>query len=889
MDYIRSKDLIAGLECSRKYKLQRLSLKDHNARNLCFSEAIRRMTECIAEGKEKSVILNELRVYLEEAYQEDWFPLCWQRKRAISRELGFFERFLGNFQLPSSSKISAGTKVSLNLPLCHGEIDAAGISGTADLLVEQPDGSITGVILCRNFCKPYSYRARKLQHKVENSLEMLVLMEGLGRKYPQRDIRVMMVRLASSADKPDQLAEFEKKKGDNIIQISSGEYMEGHPEGVPEHIQQIIGLTEECSCEDCFYENVCKPPNIVFARQEEEAQAKKKEISFSKEQEKVINHAEGPLRVCAGPGSGKTAVLVGRIRKLVESGVPAEKILAITFTKKAAQEMQERVQAGQDVNIYTLHALAFGILTQYEFLIGPVRLAGLVDCKNLLMKVLNHAPLISGVSYEGLTMRYGLIATLLKDFEFINKHGIEAYSSAYSKKDMEGIMKVKELYDAAFKEMGYITFDDQVSMAVELLKNNPGILETVQNQYDYIMVDEVQDLDDAQAEFVRLLVKKPANNVMICGDADQSIYAFRGGSNRFMLDFPSLFSGTEDILLSRNYRSSEEIVAMASSLIEKNKERVPMQLAASFSTGIQAIHIPNFNDCRFGALIKEIHGKGYAYSDIAVIARTNKELNNLCKIVDKDAALTGVAVPLERPKLYLREDCVFQMLLDLLELAVKGMSQDRALYRLLSTMGCSVEKTDRKLSIYEDHVTEGLIYDFYGGESSRYFLEAQDPLIKAYGRIYRALQVLKKPLKQALWELEPFFFSTGLCTTEILEKIEDIMYEKKIGHYRQLYDIMSAMKVFEDDTRIYYSSGERSQVHMLTAHDAKGKEFPAVILYGIDNFECGDVEEDRRLLYVAVTRAKRVLFILEEYPGKSNFLKDIGKYVSVNRRARYEK
>lgn len=217
------------------------------------------------------------------------------------------------------------------------------------------------------------------------------------------------------------------------------------------------------------------------------------------------------------------------------------------------------------------------------------------------------------------------------------------------------------------------------------------------------------------------------------------------------------------------------------------------------------------------------------------------------------------------------------------------MCQDKALFRLLSIMGCSVEKVDRKLSIYEDHVNEGLIYDFYGDESSRYFLEPLEPLKKAYGSIYRAMQVLKKPLKQALSELGLFFFPTGVCTKEILEKIEDIMYEKKIKHYKQLYEIMSAMKIFEDDTRIYYSTGERSQVRMLTAHDAKGKEFPAVIIYGVDNFECGDVEEDRRLLYVAVTRAKRVLFILEDYPGKSKFLKDIEKYISVNRRARYEK
>lgn len=889
MEYIKSKDLLAGLECNRKYLLQKLSLKDYNARNLCFSEAIRLMAADIAAGVRRGAIIAKLKKYLEESYQEDWFALNWQRKKVIERDISLFERFLENFTVSPAVTVSADVEVFLEFPVCHGEINVQGISGKADLLLEQPDGSIVGVILCRNFYKPYSYKARKLQHKIDGSIELLVLMEGLMKKYPQKDIRVTMIRLASSADKPELLAEFEKKKGDNIIQLSGRDYLQEHPEGIEERLRQIITTAEECSCEGCFYENVCKPPNMYFLKPDEEVIVKRKRTFYSEAQMKVINHTEGPLRVCAGPGSGKTAVLVERIRKLIESGIPAEKILAITFTKKAAQEMQERVGTDQDINIYTLHALAFRILTKNEFLLGTVRLAGLVDCKNLLLKVLNHAPLISGVSYEGLTMRYGLIATLLKDFEFINKNGIEAFASAFAKKDVEGIIKTKELYETAFKEMGYITFDDQVNMAVQLLKNYPGILETVRNQYDYIMVDEVQDLDDAQAEFVELLVKRPADNVMICGDADQAIYSFRGGSNRFMLDFPALFPETEDIMLTRNYRSSEEIVRMASGLIEKNQERVPMKLEASFSTGIRAIHIPNFNDRRFAALVKEIHEKGYAYSDIAVIARTNKELVNLCKIADKEAALTGIAVPFERPKLYLREDCVFQMLLDLLELAVKGMNQDKALFRLLSTMGCPVEKVNRRLSIYENHVNEGKAYAFNGEEAGRYFLDTREPLKHAYGNIYRAMQVLKKPLKQALWDLEAFFFPKGLCTREVLEKIEDILYEKKVRSYRQLYEIMSAMKTFEDDTRIFYNTGDRSQVHMLTAHDAKGKEFPAVILYGIDNFEGSNTEEGRRLLYVAVTRAKRVLFILEEYPGKSTFLKDIEQYISVNRRARYEK
>ena len=172
MNLIRSKDLIAGLECGRKYKLQKLSLKDHNARNLCFNEAIKRMSAGIAAGKERDAIIEELQMYMEESYQEDWFALCWQRKRVIAHEIALFDRFLKYFTIPPSSKISVNTKVSLDMPLCHGEIDVGGISGTADLLFEQSDGSIVGVILCRNFCKPYSYRARKLQHKVENSLEI---------------------------------------------------------------------------------------------------------------------------------------------------------------------------------------------------------------------------------------------------------------------------------------------------------------------------------------------------------------------------------------------------------------------------------------------------------------------------------------------------------------------------------------------------------------------------------------------------------------------------------------------------------------------------------------------------------------------------------------------
>lgn len=889
MSYIKSKELIALMNCQREYRLQKLSLKGKNERYICFSIALYKIAEGIANGKSKNDIKENIESFFKTSFQEEWFYLSWQKEKAIERDIKLVDRFLENFSIEKDACIYSNVEIVLRVPVNCRDIEKQGISGKADILMEMPNGSIIGIILCRKFLKPYSYCARKAEHKVENSIELLTLLAGLMEKYPHKRIKVMMIRLLGPSDAVDSLAAFEKRKGEHIIQLSDEEYLQTHPEGIEKNILKLINHAEPSSCADCKFADLCKTYNHIYIRKEKNKKEEKKAIAFSQEQQQVIMHREGPIRVCAGPGSGKTAVLVERIRKLLKSGVPPERILAITFTKKAAQEMQERLQEEVLPNVSTLHALAFHILSKYEYLIGNICLAGVVDCKKLLLEILEFAPLIKGVSYEGITMRYGLISTLLKDFDFINKHGVEAFTMAYPKKNLEGITKVKKLYDTAFREKGYITFDDQIGMALNLMKESSGVLEMVKSSYDYVLVDEVQDLNEEQVEFVRLLVKEPDNNIMICGDADQSIYSFRGGNNQFMLDFIDIYPKTIDVWLSGNYRSSTEIVELSTKLIEKNQNRVPLIPKAAFSTGIRAIHIPNFNERRLIGLIHEVRKKGYSYGEIAVIARSNKELLRLCDMADQEAAIAGTLVPLERPKFYLREDWIFQMLLDLLELAIHGMNQDKALYRLLSGMGCTVEKENRNRSIYEDHLARRLIYDFDGEEASRYYFTEDSPLCCAYGKIYRALQKLKKPLKQMIWELTEDFFPKELCVKEVLEKIEEMIYERRFENYKQMYERMSSMKIFEDDTRIFYDMDESDRVHMLTAHDAKGKEFQVVILYGIDNFEDGVIEENRRLLYVALTRAKRVLFLLESYPGKSRFLKEIEDYIVINRRERYEK
>lgn len=877
--------------------LRQLSLKGQNERSICFWQALRICAKGIAERKDAQTILKEIGTYLENTYREEWFVFGWQKENTIHGELAVFNRFLESGFLrgvmdDTKNTFLADYPVEAEVPLCCREVSVTQINGRADILVEHDDGTITGIVLCRKFERPYSYRARKEENKVMGSVELLVLLKGLRAAFPDRIVRVMMVRLVSPTDKNNCLAEFEKKPGDNVICMTEEEFLAAHPEGVAAHIKQLAENAEPGKCRDCTFLEMCQSANKIYVNVQKNLPVQKKSYDFSKVQREVIEYETGPLRVCAGPGSGKTAVLVERIKRLIEKGVPPKRILAITFTKKAAQEMAERIGMENGPEVSTLHALAFRILTGNERLVGTVRLASKVDCKDLLMRVLDHAP-ISGVSYEGITMRYGLIATLIKDFDFIDRNGEETYRNAYPQKDVDGILRAKRMYDAMYKELGFITYDDQIAMAVTLLKEYEGVLDAVQDSYDYVMVDEVQDLDEAQAEFVQLLIKSPENNIMICGDADQSIYAFRGGSNQFMLEFPEIYPETEDLWMEDNYRSSKEIVELASGLISQNAKRVPMKLRAMFKTGFRAIHIPFFKESHLPDLIMEILQKGYDYQDIAVIARTNKELLRLCEDADRAALAGGVTIPMERPKFYLREDFVFRSVLDLLELSIKGMGQDKPLFRLLSGFGCEVTKKEKQIGLYDDHVIRGLICGFKGEAASRYYLKRElsesKSLDYAYGKIYSALQMLELPLKQALERLEEDFFPKDICTAEVFEKLRDIIYEKKIPAKWQLYNAMKAMEVFEDDTRIYYASGDKNQVHMLTAHDAKGKEFPVVIICGIDEFEGNDVEEDRRLLYVALTRAKRVLFLLESYPGKSRFLREIQEYIAVNRRERYEK
>lgn len=268
--------------------------------------------------------------------------------------------------------------------------------------------------------------------------------------------------------------------------------------------------------------------------------------------------------------------------------------------------------------------------------------------------------------------------------------------------------------------------------------------------------------------------------------------------------------------------------------------------------------------------------------DIAVIARTNKDLLGLGKLIDAFNMEHQNSEKLRffKPKYYLYQDSVYQTVLDLLSLHQGILTDDYIWYRLLSKLGVSVQKAHSDKCIYESYLEDQAIYPFTGEEAGRYLLvsEGGSQLLNAVAKLYKASRLFSLPAADAISKVLDFFYE-GRCNGEVREILETMIRERHIRTASELWHYMTAIKFFDDETRVYMEGDSTNAIHLLTAHDSKGKEYKAVIVYGVDDFELDNLQEDRRLLYVAVTRAKERLYLTEVCKGKSMFLKEIKLHV----------
>ena len=635
--------------------------------------------------------------------------------------------------------------------------------------------------------------------------------------------------------------------GKNIVSLSIGDT---DCEAVL--LRSIREAEENPSCDTCDCRELCKG-NFTFRSKAAETVSEKKTFTWSKEQAAVISYKEGNLAVLAGPGSGKTAVLVERYVSLVSAGVPAQNILLLVFSNAVAEEIRTRIAdrlsldrcERNALNVLTLNAFGQKMLNDNPTAFGGrFVVADSCERKKLLTEILFPAT-EDGSGLMSLRHKYRNLYGAFYGLDSLNKlmekldNGATAEDLKLSEEDYDEAQRVNKALHDRLSRMNAITYDQQIAMPLAWLTDHPQMATMYAKMHRYIMVDEAQDLDAMQMRFIRLLASE--GNLVMVGDDDQSIYRFRKGSAEHLLAFAKEKT-TKVVILRDNFRASKNLNGLANALIaeESVEERQ--------SKGYRYLRDGNppelvSDATRLSLVVSSLLSEGVSARDIAILARTNKALEQIAENLKGTVACAS-------SKDYVREDAVFSFLRASLDLAIRGdNAEPMSVYRVEHALSCLTQPASA--ANLPDIVTEKIS-------------ELKNDLL--LWPVEEALEAWVEAL--ALPNLTP--------SHPILGMIRE-WCEVKALNDETLLEHLDRMVRLEDDARIDYGADE-DKVRLYTAHDSKGKEFPVVIIADAEAYadETGSSEE-LRLLYVAMTRAKNRLVILGR-TGADNpyfsFLKD---------------
>ncbi len=581
------------------------------------------------------------------------------------------------------------------------------------------------------------------------------------------------------------------------------------------------------------------------------------------------------LRIVAGAGSGKTRVLITRIAYLIGMiGVPPRNIVAITFTNKAAKEMQSRIiQLLEDkaagVHISTIHSLCVTILRQdIQYLSYPRNFTVLDsdDQKSILKEAYKKLNIDS---------KYFSYSNAL-DYIGGNKGGDVSIEHAYelAGKNPYELQKAKvyEYYQNRLKALFALDFDDLLLFCVRLFKTNPQALQKWQRRFNYILVDEFQDVDGVQYEFIRLLAGE-RNEVYVVGDPDQTIYTWRGADVNIIMNFDHDFPGAQTIYLNENYRSSGHILRGANALIDNNRNRLKKDLFTRRENGHQIRYYSALNEeveAQFICdTIQAEYKAGRKYRDIAVLYRSNYISRGIEKV------LLERHIPYKifgGMRFYDRAE--IKDAISYLRLVCKG--DDLAFTRVINTPKRGIgAKTLDTLVQQQDGTGKTLIEvastqsELFSGKTKKE-LERFTQLVASWQEKMTAMKITE--LLELILQESGYKFmleeSKEIDRSENLkELLNDIMYFEKNNPEGTLDEYLQIISLYSD--KDVYEEGD--YVSLMTVHSAKGLEFDTVLVVSLSESVFPNeramaegsrgLEEERRLAYVAFTRAKRQLYL----------------------------
>lgn len=590
-------------------------------------------------------------------------------------------------------------------------------------------------------------------------------------------------------------------------------------------------------------------------------------------QKEAVTTLDGPLLIIAGAGSGKTRVVTQRIAYLIQQNVDPHRILAITFTNKAAGEMKERIShfaQGQKVWVSTFHAFCAKILRRHAEVIGYSRhylIYDTEDKKALIQAVLEEKKLGDYLKRYSLGKLAGEISnlkqTLLSPDETLSLP--------------TPLDEIFPLYQERLKRADAMDFEDLLSKTILLFETDSSILKHYQDFFQYISVDEYQDTNPIQAEIIFLLGQKH-NNVCVCGDPNQSIYSFRGARIENILKFSAQYPNTKIIKLEQNFRSTQNILAAASNVVSHNQQKAEhFQLFSQKETGsLLTLYIcpsEKVEATLIAQKIQDFQSQGYDLKDIAVFYRVNAQSRNI------ENALVTKQIPYQivgGTNFYQRKEV--KDLLAYLRVAINP-SDEISLLRILNVPPRGIGKTSiEHLSALATAEEKTLFWALQNASNTKIhkkalnaievFLRVLDEIKKCSARIYDTLSLLiqRTHYREYLASLEDH--SSVSRTANIDELLQSAI------EFEQTYPDQCGVEWFLEETALLSDidqvKEEEDRVTLMTLHSSKGLEFPIVFLAGmevgllphawsLDHID--EFEEERRLCYVGFTRAQKELIL----------------------------
>jgi DNA helicase-2/ATP-dependent DNA helicase PcrA len=600
------------------------------------------------------------------------------------------------------------------------------------------------------------------------------------------------------------------------------------------------------------------------------------------QQREAVLHRYGPLLILAGAGSGKTSVLTRRIAYLISQRVAPWSILAITFTNKAAKEMKERVErliggAAYDVWVSTFHATCVRILRKDIDKLGFTSSFSILDAADQLTAIKQ-----SMVELNLDTKKFEPRAVQVVISQAKNElQTFQAFRAKQHPNDLFGNVAadVYERYQRKLRANNSLDFDDLIMKTVELLEQEPSVLEFYQNKFQYILVDEYQDTNHAQYRLIKLLADKH-RNLCVVGDSDQSIYGWRGADIRNILDFEKDYPDAKVVKLEQNYRSTKTILEVANHVIAHNTSRKEKRLWSDKPQGEKVKLFRAFDEHGEARFIADEIAKGVAegkrYGDFAVLYRTNAQ----SRVIEE--TFLKAAIPYQifgGIKFYDRKE--IKDILAYLRL-ISNFKDDISLRRILNVPKRGIgDGTVAKVAEYADAHNLSLFEAIQEveqiGISSRFVKALKDfrLLIQSLATMAQYLSVTElteEVLKLTRYRAELQAEKTIEADTR-LENIEEFLSVTKEFDTKQpnagLAAFLEEVALISDvDQQV--EDGYQDRVILMTLHSAKGLEFPVVFLAGMEESvfphsralnNPDEMEEERRLCYVGITRAQEKLYM----------------------------